>query len=61
MMSIPYSHFMLDKTWNAATGELSADPANRTIMSPFAAKRSAIMTAEFLKTYDAKYLTLQMT
>ena len=45
----------LNKAWNVNQGKVNVDIAERVVMTPYTAKRLAIMLAATLKAYEAKF------
>jgi Protein of unknown function (DUF3467) len=48
-------NFGMDRSWDAAGGQRQIELNHRVILSPFAAKRLALMMTEFVASYEAKY------
>lgn len=45
----------LNQAWNMGQSKVNVDIAERVVMTPYTAKRLAIMLAATLKAYEAKY------
>ncbi len=45
----------LNQAWNMNQGKVNVDIAERVVMTPYTAKRLAIMLAATLKAYEAKF------
>ena len=50
----------LNQAWNMEQGKVNVDIAERVVMTPYTAKRLAIMLAATLKAYEAKFGTIDI-
>lgn len=50
----------LNQAWNMGQSKVNVDIAERVVMTPYTAKRLAIMLAATLKAYEAKYGTIDL-
>ena len=52
--------FGMNQTWHSEQKELTVQLADRIIMSPFVAKRLAVLLNNFIRDYESKYGTLDI-
>jgi hypothetical protein len=52
--------FGTNQTWNAAQGEVSVRLTDRIILSPFAAKRLALLVGNVVGEYEKRFGTLNL-
>ena len=52
--------FGTNQTWNAALGEVSVRLTDRIILSPFAAKRLAVLVANVVGEYEKRFGALNL-
>ena len=50
----------LNQAWNMNQGKVKVDIAERVVMTPYTAKRLAIMLSATLKAYEAKFGTIDI-
>ena len=50
----------LNQAWNMNQGKVKVDIAERVVMTPYTAKRLAVMLAATLKAYEAKFGTIDI-
>ena len=50
----------LNQAWSMGQGKVNVDIAERVVMTPYTAKRLAIMLAATLKAYEAKFGTIDI-
>ena len=50
----------LNQAWNMNQGKVNVDIAERVVMTPYTAKRLAIMLSATLKAYEAKFGTIDI-